>query len=62
MSEYSNQSYLQALVIVGDSYQIASIRFDNWFNVALMFFPEISVFELKKPYNSNNHGLLSLWD
>ncbi|AKL83319.1 RecD-like DNA helicase YrrC [Bacillus atrophaeus UCMB-5137] len=50
------------LVMVGDSYQIASIRFGNWFNVARMFVPETSVFELKKPYRSNNQGLLSLWD
>ncbi|XQY92146.1 ATP-dependent DNA helicase [Metabacillus sp. HB246100] len=50
------------LVMVGDSYQIASIRFGNWFNVARMFVPETSIFELKKPYRSNNQGLLSLWD
>ncbi|MCW5195908.1 ATP-dependent RecD-like DNA helicase [Bacillus amyloliquefaciens] len=50
------------LVMVGDSYQIASIRFGNWFNVARMFVPETSVYELKKPYRSNNQGLLSLWD
>lgn len=50
------------LVMVGDSYQIASIRFGNWFSVARMFVPETSVFELTKPYRSNNEGLLTLWD
>lgn len=50
------------LVMVGDSYQIASIRFGNWFSVAREFVPESSVFELTKPYRSNNEGLLKLWD
>ncbi|MCM3584262.1 ATP-dependent RecD-like DNA helicase [Mesobacillus maritimus] len=50
------------LVMVGDSYQITSIRFGNWFSVAREFVPETSVFELTKPYRSNNEGLLSLWD
>jgi Cdc6-like AAA superfamily ATPase len=50
------------LVLVGDSYQIASIRFGNWFSVARAFVPETSVFELMKPYRSNNEGLLTLWE
>jgi len=52
----------ELLVLVGDSYQIASIRFGNWFSVARAFVPETSVFELTKPYRSNNSGLLTLWD
>jgi energy-coupling factor transporter ATP-binding protein EcfA2 len=50
------------LVLVGDSYQIASIRFGNWFGVARDFIPKTSVFELTKPYRSNNEGLLTLWN
>ena len=50
------------LVLVGDSYQIASIRFGNWFNVAHKFVPATSVFELTKPYRSNNPNLLLLWE
>jgi energy-coupling factor transporter ATP-binding protein EcfA2 len=50
------------LVLVGDSYQIASIRFGNWFSAARAFIPDTSVFELTKPYRSNNEGLLTLWD
>lgn len=50
------------LLMVGDSYQIASIRFGNWFSVANEFVPESSVFELKRPYRSSNSGLLALWD
>ena len=50
------------LILVGDSYQIASIRFGNWFSLVHMFVPKTSVFELTKPYRSNNACLLTLWD
>ncbi len=56
------KSTYKLLVLVGDSYQIASIQFGNWFNVARAFIPETSVLELTKPYRSNNEGLLTLWD
>lgn len=49
------------LLLVGDSYQIASIQFGNWFSAARKFIPETSVFELTKPYRSSNDGLLTLW-
>ena len=50
------------LILVGDSFQIASIRFGNWFGIARAFIPENSIFELTKPYRSNNKNLLMLWD
>ena len=49
------------LVLVGDIYQIESIQFGNWFSAARMFIPDTSVFELVKPYRSNNPNLLELW-
>ena len=62
MREILTKATYKLLVLVGDSYQIASIRFGNWFSVARAFVPETSVFELTKPYRSNNEGLLTLWD
>lgn len=50
------------LVLVGDIFQIESIRFGNWFSMARSFIPTSSVFELIKPYRSNNPKLLSLWN
>lgn len=50
------------LVLVGDIYQIASIRFGNWFNVAKYFIPNGAVFELKRPYRTEDEGLLTFWD
>jgi hypothetical protein len=42
------------LVLVGDVYQIESIQFGNWFSIMRTFVPEESVFELTKPYRTNN--------
>lgn len=49
------------LVLVGDVFQIESIRFGNWFGMVRGFVPETSVFELVKPYRTNNEKLLDLW-
>lgn len=49
------------LLLVGDSHQIASIRFGNWFGVARYFVPATSVFELEVPFRSTDKGLLTLW-
>ena len=62
MRDILTKATYKLLVLVGDSYQIASIRFGNWFSVARAFIPETSVFELTKPYRSKNEGLLTLWD
>ena len=50
------------LVLVGDIYQIESIYFGNWFNIARRFVPETSTFELTHPYRTTNNDLLTVWD
>jgi energy-coupling factor transporter ATP-binding protein EcfA2 len=50
------------LVLVGDVYQIESIRFGNWFDVIRSFIPSTSVFELTTPYRNQNNDLRLLWD
>jgi helicase, putative len=57
-----SKSTCDLLILVGDSYQIASIRFGNWFSMARAFLLEGSVFELQKPYRSSSAGLLTLWN
>lgn len=49
------------LVLVGDVYQIESIQFGNWFSIMRSFVPAESVFELTKPYRTNNAALLDFW-
>ena len=49
------------LLLVGDIYQIESIQFGNWFSIMRSFVPSSSVFELDKPWRSENPQLLALW-
>lgn len=55
------KTQFKLLVLVGDVFQIESIRFGNWFSAARSFIPSTSVFELTKPYRSNNTALLEFW-
>lgn len=50
------------LLLVGDPYQIESIRFGNWFSIAKSFIPQYAVFELEHPYRTKNKDLLTLWE
>lgn len=50
------------LLLVGDTFQITSIRFGNWFNIVKNFVPETSVYELRTPFRSDDERLLELWD
>lgn len=49
------------LVLVGDVYQIESIHFGNWFNVAHAVIPASAVTELTKPYRTTDPQLLAFW-
>lgn len=62
MREVLNKSTFKLLVLVGDIYQIESISFGNWFKIASSFMPSNSIFELTKPYRSDNENLLLVWD
>lgn len=49
------------LLLVGDTYQIASIRFGNWFSIIRQFLPTTAVHELTNTYRSNDTKLRELW-
>lgn len=50
------------LILVGDTYQIESIYFGNWFNIANMYVPQHCVFELDTPFRTNDDALITLWN
>lgn len=62
MLEVLNKAEFKLLVLVGDTFQIEAIKFGNWFSLAKSFVPPYSVFELTKPYRTQNEKLLNLWD
>ncbi len=62
MVKILNKANFNIILLVGDTYQINSIRFGNWFTALRHFIPETSVFELTQPYRAkNNQRLLDLW-
>lgn len=52
----------KVLLLVGDTYQISSIRFGNWFGAARHFVSDSSVFELTTPYRTENDNLKVFWN
>lgn len=52
----------ELLVLVGDVFQIESISFGNWFNIARSFISAQSVYELTNLYRSTNSNLIDLWN
>ncbi len=61
MLEVLNRAKYKLILLVGDTYQIDSIRFGNWFSALRSFITESSVYELTKPYRTTNPYLLNLW-
>lgn len=62
MIKFLEKASFSLLVLVGDIFQIESIRFGNWFSMTRSFIPKTSVFELTEPYRSKNKKLLDLWN
>lgn len=62
MKEFLKLADFKLLVLVGDTYQIESIEFGNWFDVIRGFLPKSAICELIKPYRSNSRQLQALWD
>jgi len=61
MCQILEKADFKLLILVGDIYQIESIKFGNWFSIIHGFLPETAVYELVKPYRSDNKNLLELW-
>lgn len=62
MRNVLGKASFKLLLLVGDTYQIASIRFGNWFSIVKQFIPKTSVYELLAPFRSEDERLLELWN
>lgn len=49
------------MLLVGDTYQIESITFGNWFSLAKYFIPRYAWHELETPYRTKDKELLTFW-
>lgn len=69
-STVSNQDMIEILktvkfkllVLVGDIYQIESIKFGNWFSIARYYIPKNAVYELSYVHRSTDDKLKEFWN
>ena len=61
MSDVLSKTKYKLLVLVGDTYQIESITFGNWFSLAKFFLPSLAWSELTTPFRAQSDELLLLW-
>ncbi len=61
MKKILKKASFKLLLLVGDTYQIESIQFGNWFDIVRKFIPPVAVNELEIPYRSDDKRLLELW-
>lgn len=62
MKQVLNKCNFGLLLLVGDIYQIESISFGNWFNIAKTTVDGNSVHELNMTWRSKEKKLLDLWE
>ncbi len=51
----------QAILLVGDTYQIESIQFGNWFSIIRFFLRKNVIFELTNAFRTKSENLLDFW-
>lgn len=61
MKKFLTKCSFRLLLLAGDTYQIESIKFGNWFSVAQSVLPKDSFNELKIPHRTDDPVLLDLW-
>lgn len=62
MRDILEKAKFELLVLVGDIYQIESILFGNWFDIAKDFLPKKSIFELSQLFRTTDENLLNFWN
>lgn len=62
MIELLKRVDFEAILLVGDTYQIESIQFGNWFSIIKYFLNKNVVFELTNAFRTKNESLLDFWN
>jgi len=62
MRKILSKAKFRLLLLVGDTYQIESISFGNWFGLARHFLERKAWHVLTTPYRAQNDELLELWN
>ena len=56
-----NNTKYKAIIMVGDIYQIESIRYGNWFQICSRYFKSGISYELEMTHRTTDDDLLDLW-
>lgn len=62
MLEILKKRSARLLVLVGDMFQIESIKFGNWFSISYFHFKGSYVVELTQPYRTSCPELINTWE
>jgi hypothetical protein len=62
MNKILKMTQCQLVVLAGDTYQIESIYFGNWFGISTEFLPKSAIFELNNNFRTQNKLLMQAWD
>ncbi len=62
MAQILEHISFKLLILVGDVYQIESIKFGNWFSIAKEFVPQSAICELTYVHRSSDSHLKRLWN
>lgn len=62
MADILDNISFKLLILVGDIYQIESIKFGNWFSIAKEFVPNSAIYELTYVHRSSDSHLKKLWN
>ncbi|MDE6200814.1 MAG: ATP-dependent RecD-like DNA helicase [Clostridiales bacterium] len=62
MAKILDNVTFKLLILVGDIYQIESIKFGNWFSIAKEFVPKSAICELTYVHRSTDTHLKKLWE
>ncbi len=61
MIKILNKQVYKVIILVGDNYQIESIKYGNWFQICSRYFKSNISFELEMTHRTNDDDLLELW-
>ncbi len=62
MIKILNHQMYKSVILVGDIYQIESIKYGNWFQICSRYFKDGISFELEMIHRTSDDDLLKLWN
>lgn len=62
MKKILNENNYKAIIMVGDIFQIESIKYGNWFQLCYSYFNDKTKYDLKDTHRTTDEDLIELWN